>query len=265
MKQATTFLIAAIVAFLLIHSPLPLGVSIFLILAMPYWMGPVAVKFKQRQSIRTDLRDARNETSVPDAIKKIWDGVIQSLAPIGFVEAGRFFQASASGRPHGFVLLLQEKSTGDVCSHIAIAFNNIAITHTSFSTHLRSGEVVGTSNSATIFPWPSKPQIHTIYLPQIRDPAALYQQHRKHAKLIPGIVEPPDVMRYPLIYQQKRETETREHWVNIGYFYLDETEGMGTYRPTWKGAFLMSWKLLPPWKQLARSRLKKRAQEFLQS
>ena len=42
-----------------------------------------------------------------------------------------------------------------------------------------------------------------------------------------------------------------------GYVYVDP--GTGAYRPTWKGAALMTWRLLWPMKTIARARLRRRA------
>jgi hypothetical protein len=52
-----------------------------------------------------------------------------------------------------------------------------------------------------------------------------------------------------------------EQQVPLGYFWLDRTAN--AYRPTWKGAAMMCWKLLPPMSTLRHARIRRRAAQLL--
>jgi hypothetical protein len=58
-------------------------------------------------------------------------------------------------------------------------------------------------------------------------------------------------------YQRRLETVSKEHMVRSGYWWLDEDNRV--YRPTWKGAILMTLRSLPPCRQLIRSQRTHRA------
>lgn len=47
---------------------------------------------------------------------------------------------------------------------------------------------------------------------------------------------------------QNERAKTYSRWQAAGYYSFDETAG--SYTPTFKGAYLMTWKVLPPFKQL---------------
>ena len=53
------------------------------------------------------------------------------------------------------------------------------------------------------------------------------------------------------------EAAAKEHMVRCGYWWRDEDSRV--YRPTWKGAVLMTLRSLPPLRQLIRRRRERRA------
>jgi hypothetical protein len=81
-------------------------------------------------------------------------------------------------------------------------------------------------------------------LRKVNDPRMLYRIHKfilakktRAARLLPAPGDEVNELCRSMIRDMNRQVET-------GYYYLDSTSGK--YRPTWKGAFLHTWKLVWP-------------------
>jgi hypothetical protein len=65
----------------------------------------------------------------------------------------------------------------------------------------------------------------------------------------------------PAAYERRVHVRQLDHQISIGYYYLDEARRV--QRPTWKGAILVSWKLLWPAKQIRLALRRHRAERLL--
>src|SRR5262249_57074159 len=83
----------------------------------------------------------------------------------------------------------------------------------------------------------------------VREPARLLALHR--ARLgggSTGSARRTTVASDPAAYQSRIERVAKEHMVRCGYWWFDDASQV--YRPTWWGALLMCWRLLPPARQI---------------
>jgi hypothetical protein len=65
----------------------------------------------------------------------------------------------------------------------------------------------------------------------------------------------------PVAYLIEGRERILAHHVATGYYYLDEARDI--YRPTWKGAVLMTWRLLWPIRPLYRAWRRRPTHAFL--
>jgi hypothetical protein len=67
----------------------------------------------------------------------------------------------------------------------------------------------------------------------------------------------------PAAYQCAYTNRERARFKECGYFYLDPEADC--YRPTWKGAVLLTWKLLWPVSAIRRARIRRHAEALLRA
>jgi hypothetical protein len=93
--------------------------------------------------------------------------------------------------------------------------------------------------------------VDALVLPNARNPAAVWDVHRRRRARLRKVDN--ETMPLPgddgwIDEMLKEHARTMDHMVAAGYYMLDDDAGV--YRKTWKGAYLMTWKLLPPVKQV---------------
>jgi hypothetical protein len=143
---------------------------------------------------------------------------------------------------------------------------NLQTQYEEFSTRFQSGRVINTGNPQTISAFPVRDNCVTTHIPWISDSLELYRVHQAIAAA-KGDGTPP-VLRLDTqfrgdvaAYGSAVMREELEAASEAGYLRL--TGDGGHFRPTLKGAYLMTWKQLPPFKGLyVRSRLR-RVRRFL--
>jgi hypothetical protein len=124
-------------------------------------------------------------------------------------------------------------------------------------TRFAGGETIATNNSRQPRVWAPARGRRVEQFPGVREPALLYRIHQ--ARLADAPAAPREdpfaggdvaaVLRQGMLREITAQLEA-------GYVYVDPR---GAYRPTWKGAVLMTWRLLWPMKAIARARLRRRA------
>ncbi len=238
---------------------LPLWARLLLLVTMPAWLGPIVIRFRQTQPRSAEFAPAGSGT--PAAVLASFDATRDALASHAFAEVGRLQQTNSSKGMAGFVQLLEQPTSSAVCSRLVIAdpaSGDLRADLVVFLTERTAGLTLVTSNSTIIAPFPPNPRFDTVWFPDVRDPAALYALHEARvAQPGAGVSRRTTVASHPVDYQRRLETVSKDHMVRCGYWWLDEDHRV--YRPTWKGAILMAWRSLPPWRQLIRWQRTRRA------
>jgi hypothetical protein len=132
-----------------------------------------------------------------------------------------------------------------------------------FSTKWADGFAVMTNNSASQGTFKRTHHSDTLYASSVQNMAQLYRLHCYRESLLtkPGAVRFLPARGEELkIFAISYEYVTRRQ-IATGYLREDSTPGV--YRATFKGAFGMTWPLLPPFKQQRASAEKKRLDEQL--
>ena len=257
--QPGTLLIASAFAAVLVWGPLglPGWMRLALLVAMPAWLGPIVVRLR-----RTQPRAARfillaaDDPSMLAVIGTVFESTRAVLAAHGFAEIARLQQAPSTSGLLGYVQLLEHPRTFDVCSRLLVARSGsggVAADQCALVTERTAGPALATSNMRTAAPWPDNPAFDRAVFADVRDPAALLRLHRARLAAGPaGSVRRTTVSSDPAAYQSRIEQVARDHMVRCGYWWFDDAAQV--YRPTWRGAILMCWRLLPPARQILRSR-----------
>ncbi len=120
-----------------------------------------------------------------------------------------------------------------------------------FITRCQDETVLGTSNTAMLGSCQRGPKQKSLRLPDVQNPHDLYAVHCRRMIQISSAIEPLPPVGTEIAIQEQRMIEDFEEQVNFGRLYLDR--GANSYRPTWKGAYLMTWGQFQPMKSLRNS------------
>jgi hypothetical protein len=177
-------------------------------------------------------------------------GLRAELRALGFADLGTWRHLGAN-RVTGRVALLEHPETFDVAKVLVIWSRGSESVSLMFQTRFADGTEAVTANNRVTAGFPRLPGITAAWLPEIRDPEELCEVHEQLRDAVargqPRVGVGSDSAKF------LRDGSRRIHanWVATGYYRLDDDRGV--YRPTWKGAVLITWRLLWPIKPLFRA------------
>ena len=131
-----------------------------------------------------------------------------------------------------------------------------------FLTQFADGHKVETTNVKMAAGFPPSTVRKVFRLPQLQDPYQLYEVHRilvSRSDTGAGRFVPP--VGSENVFLVGEINQEMERLVSVGWFCHHEK--YHSYRPTWKGSFLMTWKQLWPVKQIRLARIRKAAHNLL--
>ena len=132
-----------------------------------------------------------------------------------------------------------------------------------FTAELPDGRIFDVSNSVTVPIFAPRPGHEVYRFPQVRDPLRLHKvfQILLRRRFGSSTLRQRDVATDPARFLAEVMDEEYRGQMEAGYYRLDEKTRR--WRPTLRGAFLMVWKMLPPFKQLAKAAIRRRARREL--
>ncbi len=231
----------------------------FAFVVLPYVIAPLVVWRTSMQSATAQVEPVGRE-SIPAEACEFFQHVAASLATQGFTSAAYLRNIDAAGHTVAHLLVMTSESATESAAAIDIRSTSragLGQRFVEFSTEFVSGEEINTLNCGVAFITKPDPMKRHFRLPSVVNPAMLYGAHRRlverhapaSARFIPTRGTEHLHLAHSLEKGYRRPAE-------FGYYRLDSAAGV--YRPTLKGACLMSWKLAWPVKQ-AREALAKRA------
>jgi hypothetical protein len=245
---------------------LDLRLAIPLLLLAPYWLGPVAVRLLSRYARTAPLAPFRPGVDVvPEPARIYLASAENTLRALGFAPLGYWHQAGFAPNVTAWLVVLDNPTAGAAAMATAIQSTGAPgagrlITFAEFWTAFDAERSLTTNNSpqpSAFDPVPGRPLER---FPSLWDLGRLYRAHdalvRRQGTPRPGSPlegrPPPEVV-------QESTTRQMDAQVDAGFLFLDGD----AYRPTWKGAALMSWRLLWPAKSLRERRVRRRAEALL--
>ncbi|HET8577520.1 MAG TPA: hypothetical protein VFO18_10505 [Methylomirabilota bacterium] len=245
---------------------LPWWVAVVVLLLAPYWLGPIAVRLATRHPAQPTFEpyDASRHR-VPDWALAFADHMAAALGRVGFASAARFVESTWARHVTSFVTVLLNVQSRDAAMVAAIYTTQAPtarrVGYAEFTAKLADGRRLVTNNNATPSVYPPVPSKVVTQVPLVSDPARLHRVHEALVGRVGSAKEPLPADADMVGRLSDAMTRTMQEQIETGYMYFDADARV--YRPTWKGAVLMSWKLLPPFREIRRRRLTRRAQRLL--
>jgi hypothetical protein len=236
-----------------------------------YVVVPVLVRFTQKHAAQPQyVTFSLDDVTLPREVARDFDALIDRLKPAGFEPVAVIARPRALQNIHTVQLYLANRRDKVVAGATTFYVTKDGVTRRALfyvwiTTRFRDGTVLALNNSRQIGSFPPRPGLTTEWLPSVRDPARLYRLHREMVARS-GLRD----KAFPLdeefggdaaAYQATTSAGELDHAARAGYMELS-SDGE-TYRPTWKGAFLMTWKLLWPANLMLRAARDRRARRLL--
>jgi hypothetical protein len=207
--------------------------------------SPIRTRLKNWLSADSGFEPCEGNHLGPDVAR-----IIAALRELGFVLCGHWHH---SGHSHatGQITLMEHPQTLDVAKVMVV----VTATHRDvtlvFETRFEDGTKVGTANNQITAGLPSLPETTSLWLPEVRDARQLYRVHDQVRDRVGLGKKRLSIGPDPAAFLTAGRDHMLARFVETGYYYLDEPRGV--YRPTWKGAVLMTWRLLWPIRPLYRA------------
>jgi hypothetical protein len=249
-----------------------IAIAAVALVTSPYWGGPILIRATMRQAAEPDLlKFDPTDPMLPHDVAGHFQRVRKGLEPLGFQVAEGMALPHQTERVKALVLLLVHRGNKDAALATAIYAKmpegtKLQTAYTEFVSRYRDGTVVQTNNTEQLGAFKTRPHITTIRLPMIRNVERLYQLHRAATKRHDE--SPGKVLRLDeefrgdaAAYFAAALVEELSGQIETGYMYLSERES--AFRPTWKGAFIMTWGLLWPISAIRRTLRDAKARQML--
>ncbi len=201
------------------------------VLLAPYWLGPIVVWLTQRVGARPQFEPfAPARHPVPADVAAALRLTCEALAAAAF----------SAARPARLVSCFVE-----------------------LPTKFRDGGSVSVSNSPRAGAFTPRPPRIVVRLPDVRDPARLCRIKRALLERHYGDRErvPFDHQGDPARFLSEAMVRELAEQVEAGTWRRDDVAQV--FRPTFTGAWVMTWRLLPPFRAIRTARLRRRAAALL--
>jgi hypothetical protein len=216
---------------------------------------PIRVRFKNSMSTNYDF-EPLNECSLARDVERLID-VIKDL---GFVVRGHW-EATGHSRATGKITLMEKTQTLYVAKILVTKAGKTRHVTLLFQARFEDGTEINTANNQVTAGLPPLPECTTLWLPRVRDAKELYRIHFEFTNGLRTSKKRLSIGNDPLSLLVATRTRMLDHFVETGYYHFDEQRSV--YRPTWKGAFLMSWRQIWPIRPLFRAWRYRRTHQLL--
>ena len=239
---------------------------LLLALVPAFYLGfPLLIRMQQRFQAHPELRELRLER-LDRSISRFLMSRAEALFELGFEEPTLVRLPDPVPNVTGYLIMLVNRKTGDKAMVTALIGTGASANRTlyvEFSTRFEGGEVFNTMNSNQLNAFPPAPKAVRTQVPMVTDPQELFRLHtfvmNKHETTgKKELYEPGTALDYLVEYAFARMYEIQ---ADRGWLAYDRRSD--TYRPTIKGAYLICWGLMPPFKWLRQAAMMRRARQIL--
>ena len=246
-----------------------LAVAALAALLLPFVLGPVLVRFAQKLRAQPAFERVEPESGrIPTEVFPFFNATLRALAPEGFREAGYLRQSDFAPNVETWLLMLENRPAQEAAlALVGISTlpsqRGVKTRQVDFSSAWEGERSVSVSSGAFLPLFPPTPGILIQHFPGLHDPRRLLNAHRALVALhaprgLARRYPPPGEFENYLVQAMQRELARQ---VPTGYLWLDAPGEF--YRPTWKGAALMTWKLAWPVKSIRAWLYGRRARQLL--
>jgi hypothetical protein len=241
-------------------------------LLLPYVVGPILIRRSVTQKLDPDLVPfPPDHPSLPADVAQHFREATRQLVEAGFEVLTGFGLPRQTPRVRAVLILFANRVTKEAAMATAMYGDlpdgpQLQTAYVEIISLFRDGALVQTNNSRVLGAFPKRPGVFTTQFPQVHNIARLVTLHRALVERYGGVGEKrlrldEEFHGDARAYLAACMREELERQVPNGYMFLSESEGL--FRPTWKGAFLMTWKQLFPFKQLREAYRDRRAKQLV--
>jgi hypothetical protein len=211
------------------------------------------------QCIAIDSENVRTNPEgpgIPREVSEYYRHAVAGLTPLGFKPVLSYSQKVVRNAI-GFATVFKNDRTSEVATIVntfassdSFLSSGIKTSLLIFLTEFADGTKVTTNNNnfPSYFP-PPRPPYHVFAFPQVRNPGRLYEVHQAVVgRFDEGSLRRDPIGDDPAAYLKRSQQREFARYLACGYQYLDEAKGV--QRPTWKGAFMATVKLIWPVRQV---------------
>ena len=239
-------------------------VVVMLLAAAPYVLGPVLVYQRQRQNPRPSFVpfDAAQH-QLSQALTVAMQQNVLTLERAGFTTVTDLFRMDRSTRMRVILLDTPEGDLGVVLGVAPILKPERGVCTVELVARFEGDRSLTVQNTPIPGAFARVPGRDKERFRKVRDPARLYRIYQALLARRYGATRraPPDHRADPAGFLAAAMARELRQQVDTGYFWLDTAAD--AYRPTWKGAWLMCWKLLQPFRDFGEWRSDRRASALL--
>ncbi len=245
-------------------------VLIFIILIFSGIVAPIIVHSKQRMAAKPRF-DLFNPQNLPQDKADYFVRNLQLLQKEGFEPAAFVSWESHENQRILFALAVNQENRDMAMSVFATAGTEtkpLEVRYTEFCTVFTDSSEINTNSNPQPDVLKQFADKKVFSFPRVKDPHHLYILHRRLiARFALGKEAVLPQKDTEVMAVQMSVTRFLARQAKAGYFFTDESGNM--LRPTWKGAFLMTWKLVWPmgfiWNILRRRRMNMLLSQLLSS
>jgi len=249
----------------LAHWGLWLGGAVLVLAAVAYVIFPLVIKATMFLRAGSQYQPLSRE-QLPADVMGFMDHVVWAVQPMGFVPAVLLREEGAGPDTSIYAVLMPNPSTGDRCTASftigQTEMSRLTTPVVTFETQFHDDTSIVTSNFADAGVFPPNPGVDRLAIPKLNDVNLLWEIHRRRRARVPAwkraLLPPPG---HEWASQVEEDAREKERVREAGYYSYNEAAGK--YVPTWKGAYLMTWKLLFPVSRLRRRVKRARAKREL--
>jgi hypothetical protein len=219
------------------------------IVAFMYGVGPIIILVTQRMKADPALLEIDVRTLPAKAWEYLYTNV-QAVMSVGFRPIAYLAMPSPVTNVKTYLALLVNPETDDMAM-VTTMFADDGLTvnstlYVEYSTKLQSGRMFDTMNSKVLQSFPASEKTVRTQTPSVTDPAELFRLHQwvvaRHGAHEPKVKydfneTPPDFIKRILNESYRKE-------VQRGWLTYNAAEAV--YKPTFVGAYAMTWGLLWP-------------------
>jgi hypothetical protein len=222
-----------------------------------YILAPFKIRQNQRKPART-YYTACEITELPPHVSSYFLTNAPTLASCGFTTLGSATHKNPESGQESYVSLWVNQKTKDTVQIITVVTPSATgqtkiASLVTFRTEHADDSAIVTSNTKSSGIFPKDPKVSSIRVAGLSDLSELYRLHRAR-------ISRDNTSRRPTLTKfvdtasriQLEHTETFERLIEAGYYVFDAAAD--EYIPTIRGAFLMTYRLLPPFRQIQRMR-----------
>ena len=246
---------------------MPLLFWLFVLLA-PYWLGPIIVWLTQQVGARPRFEPfAPGRHAVPPDVALSLRQTCDALVKEGFRVVADLFLTGQVKHVTTRVALLEHAETAELALAVTVFSAarpaRLVASYVELPTKLGDGRSVTVNNNPRVGAFTPRPTRIVVHLPDVRDPARLLRIKRAYLeRRFAGAARVRfDHQDDPARFLSEAMVREMAEQVEAGTYRRDDVAQV--FRPTFTGAWRMTWRLLPPFRAIRISRVRRRAAALL--